>query len=486
MSSVSGTKRSSAPTGKPSRLRWVWPLLYIVSPVVPLLLFLRGSWYTIGDLWTVAMIFGIFGYIYLLNQFITSSRPRFLDRMYGLPKILRFHGMMAMVGIACIVVHRFIRRNIFAVEKTIQVRFGMIALILFVLVVVVTLLLMLGVLARRLAAIGALQRWVRRRLKLQYHHFRLMHNLTAVATLLALLHVLLASSTRLHWSNTVVMSAWYAMAMGCYVRHKLLRPRTNRRRPLVVTAVEHETPTVTTLRLRPTATLDYYSGQFAYFRFADGFPGREEHPYTISSAPPRSENGQHNGQHNRQNNGQAPSELAITAKHSGDFSARLAEVAVGAQMFLDGPYGRFSYLHSPPNAVLYFVAGGIGITPFLSMLANMQQQREGRPTHLLWAAEKQADMIRFQQLQDLERELPNFRFTPILRDEPAWPGRNGMVSEPLLREVIAADAADNQATIIARSHWYVCGPPSMMRAVQRHLQSIGVARGSIFSENFGN
>ena len=466
-------------TYKKQRMRWFWPALYIVSPLLPVLLFLRGNWYTIGDPWTVAMVFGICGYIYLLNQFITSSRPRFLDRMYGLPKILRFHGMMAMVGIACIIVHRIIRKGVFAVEDTPQVILGTVAMAFFMLVIVATLLLMVGKLARKLALIAALQRWAHRR-GIQYHHLRLLHNLTAVAALLAMLHVLLASSTRLHWSNTAVMAAWYGLAMVGYLRHKLLRPLANRRRPLVVTAVEQEADTVTTVRMRPTSDLNYHSGQFAYFRFQDGVPGREEHPFTISSALAAEQ---------VRSSGQA-AELTFTAKHSGDFSSRLTEVQAGATVILDGPYGRFSYIHAPSDAPLYFVAGGIGITPFLSMLADMDATGmdatgDGRPIHLVWAATRRADMIRFDWLQGLEQRVAGFHFTPVLLAEPSWEGRSGMITEELLREIIAADSVQQNGSA-ASAHWYMCGPPPMINAIRRHLQHIGVARRQLFSEEFGS
>ena len=79
----------------------------------------------------------------------------------------------------------------------------------------------------------------------------------------------------------------------------------------------------------------------------------EEHPFTISSAP--GDDGC----------------LAFTVKASGDYTRALRQAVQGDRARVDGPYGRFSYvLRTQPGQPLLLIAGGVGITPMLSMLEH--------------------------------------------------------------------------------------------------------------------
>ena len=90
-------------------------------------------------------------------------------------------------------------------------------------------------------------------------------------------------------------------------------------------------------------------GQFAFFRFKSKAVGFEEHPFTISSET-------------------QTIFMSITVKKSGDYTAQLSNIIVGDSLYFDGPYGVFSPIDNGSNYV--FIAGGIGITPFISILKS--------------------------------------------------------------------------------------------------------------------
>ena len=96
--------------------------------------------------------------------------------------------------------------------------------------------------------------------------------------------------------------------------------------------------------------LEFQSGQFLYATFQqDGIP-HESHPFTISSAPGR--------------------ELRIAVKRFGDFTSLLMQLRPGARAQLEGPFGSFRLIGDPAHTQTW-IAGGIGITPFLSWARSL-------------------------------------------------------------------------------------------------------------------
>ena len=155
----------------------------------------------------------------------------------------------------------------------------------------------------------------RRRLIPRYESWRAVHIWLAVtAVVLAALHV--------WWLRHLVLEPrfrWWFLALAAVVvaaslRRWVRRPLSAWKRPYVVDAVRRESPTVSTLVLRPSGHRGMHRfrpGQFAWIRLGSTPMGFEEHPFTIASAPRRS------------------GQIEFTIKQLGDFSGGIAEVAVG-------------------------------------------------------------------------------------------------------------------------------------------------------------
>ena len=151
----------------------------------------------------------------------------------------------------------------------------------------------------------------------------------------------------------------------------------------------------------------------------------------------------------------------------------------GALVAASGPKGRFTLDHASRRAVL-LLAGGIGITPLLSM-AHALAGEGTRPVWLIHACENGAVMPFFWELSELERRSPLFRritvlATPTGADQAAGQHQyEGLVTRDLLRSVLPLDDYDA----------YLCGPGAFMQAMFDALLQLGVRQERIAYEFFG-
>lgn len=432
------------------------PTLFFLTPLIPLLFYFRYNWYSFFHLYSLSVAAGISGYTYFLNQFITGGRLKWLDRLYGYDRVLIFHRGMAIFGFICVVFHSRTKD----LPEDLQVRLGAMALALFTLLIILALLFLSNALSH-VSIFGRLRAWVQRRLRLQYQHFLLIHNLTAVAMLLALAHVLLATSTQESPYRFAVMLLWYCGATATYVWYKFIRPRKYKRHPFRVTQITHEAPQIVTLKLAAPegGGFTYRPGQFCFMYFANGKMMRDEHPYTISSAPYRRDH------------------ITITVKDCGDWSGALrTRAAVGDRVVIDGGYGKFSHTLLPMGertAPLIFVAGGVGVTPFISMLDALANEQSSRSILLLWKTRTKEELFLRRRITAWKRRLPNFRSTLFASESQ---------SERITVSEICAALTDLE---LGSGHYFLCGPVRMVRSCRHYLRGQRVDRQRLHNENFG-
>jgi ferredoxin-NADP reductase len=124
------------------------------------------------------------------------------------------------------------------------------------------------------------------------------------------------------------------------------------------------------------------------------------------------------------------------------------------------------------------IAGGIGITPLMSMLRHMHDTAQEAEVVLLYANRHEEDIVFADELTVLAAQAPpHLRVVHVLSAPSAeWGGRRGHID----RAFLAAQALED---LPARA-CYVCGPPRMMAAVNRSLQALGVPASRIYLEHF--
>ena len=115
-----------------------------------------------------------------------------------------------------------------------------------------------------------------------------------------------------------------------------------------------------------------------------------------------------------------------------------------------------------------FIAGGAGITPFISIFRDLREKNEVAGNTLIFANKTKADIILEQEFQ----KLLGKEFINILSDEIIEGYSHGMLSEDFLKASISDFSRK----------FYVCGPPQMMTAVKSQLANLGVSKNSIVVE----
>jgi predicted ferric reductase len=435
--------------------RPLWLVAAVLCPAVPLQAYFAGNWYSILHSYSLGMFCGIVSYVYFANTLILSARIRCFDRLFGHDRVMVFHGRLAGAAFAFAGAHAVFKSIHFGLGTT-QVTLGIAGLTLFAAVGLATILFMVGNPLHRVAALAALRAFGVRRLGLDYSRLKLFHNLTGPALALVTAHVLMASPTAETKARLGLMGAWGATALLVHFHHKVLRVAIRYGRAFRVTAVRRLTDSVVEIRAaRPDGRkLEHRAGQFAFIRLLSPGCRPEEHPFTISS-PPGSET------------------LNITVKALGDYSAALPAAAVGARLLCDGPYGRFTPVRGAGPYL--FVAGGIGITPFLSILREWDAAGIADPVTLIWSMRTREEQIDEGFFEAAAARHAAFRFVPVLTRAPGGAGRR--VDRTLLSACVEPAGASRLAA-------YVCGPDPFRRAVIEHLRDLGLPRRAIHDETF--
>lgn len=150
------------------------------------------------------------------------------------------------------------------------------------------------------------------------------------------------------------------------------------------------------------------------------------------------------------------------------FKQAFSDLGPGDQVGIQGPMGHF-FLDTDQPAVL--VAGGIGITPFKSMIDYASDLCLSTPITLIYANSTLSEIAYKSELDELSSGNLNFDVIYTINEpDPNWEGRTGYINNQLLRE--AASRHDHPL-------FYLAGPPGMVAGVHRELDEIGVPENQI-------
>ncbi|HEX5126586.1 MAG TPA: FAD-dependent oxidoreductase, partial [Rhodocyclaceae bacterium] len=177
----------------------------------------------------------------------------------------------------------------------------------------------------------------------------------------------------------------------------------------------------------------------------------------------------------------APSQNELvfaTRMRDSAFKNTLKSLAIGSFVDLDGPFGSLT-LHNDRNRPAVLIAGGIGITPFVSILRHACELRLPHRLVLLYSNRRPEDAAFLAELQDLAKQNDNFQLvatmTQMSGSRLAWQGKTTLMDEALIKS-----AADGLSSAI----YYLVGPPGMVEAMRQTLHRIGVDDDDIRTEEF--
>jgi predicted ferric reductase len=437
-------------------LAGIWAGFGLLMPVIPLWFYFSGNWYSLFHSYSLGMVFGIFSYGYFLNTLMLSARIPFFDRIFGHDRVMVFHGYYASLGLIFAVFH-YIFKEMFSVEPSAQIILGSAAFAIFLSVIAVTSLLMITGIMQLIPVIAKLKQFLSRTWIGDYSKLKLFHNTVFIAAVLLALHVYMASSTQESLARMWIMGVWACITLAVYIYHKIIRVIILYKRKWQIEKVTELTPEIVEFDLKRTkGTLEKHrAGQFAYIRVLSKTCGYEEHPFTLSSAP--GEKG-----------------IRFIIKNLGDYTGRLEKVTQGTSVLVDGPYGIFTPELSDNPMV--FIAGGIGITPFLSILKEWDAKGLSGPVILVWSCRLFNEMIHKEFFEELQDAYEQFRFVPVATREEEEAGR---INKDMLESIVASDMRKTAAV-------YICGPEKLRRSCISILKEMELPAANIHFEKFSS
>lgn len=169
-------------------------------------------------------------------------------------------------------------------------------------------------------------------------------------------------------------------------------------------------------------------------------------------------------------------EFLIKRQPGGWFSTYLQDRAkVGDRLVVTGPQGAFG-LRETGLRPRWFVAGGTGLAPLLSMLRRMAEWQEPHEARLYFGVNTPAEVFGVAELEELRAQLPGFRYEiRVWRGDESWKGEVGTPVDGLRRDL---------ATASVRPDIYVCGPPRLIDATVEAATSHGLDEHHVFAERF--
>ncbi len=156
------------------------------------------------------------------------------------------------------------------------------------------------------------------------------------------------------------------------------------------------------------------------------------------------------------------------------FKRSLAELEVGDEVEVEEPKGNF-VLPEDTERPYVFVAGGIGITVFRSMLRYIADTGLPYKVTLVYSNRDRESTAFLDELQELEGTLPGFRLVLTMTEDPGWEGETRRIDEDMLRDQLGELDAFT---------FLVAGPPPMVEAVVASLQEAGVPEDRVIADSF--
>jgi predicted ferric reductase len=443
------TARRRAPAKRARRAGWL--SMHLLIAAAPLALCVPQLKPGRGFLIDLSVALGFLALSVLGLQFALAARFSRSSAPFGIDVVLSYHRQISFLAVTAAFAHPVL---LFLADDRYRVLLDLPHLPLRAL--------MAWLAVAGLALLMVTSIW-RRALRLSYQVWHVLHSALGVLIVLAALaHGFLVNY---YFSAPLVRGVWIvytAAFLWLAVWVRIVKPLRLGLRPWRVVELWPEPGGSLTLGLEPVfrqagQEFSFRAGQFAWI-----LPSRSPftptyHPFSISSSAlaPRVE---------------------FTIKQVGDFTGSMRQLRVGDRVYLDGPHGSFT-LESHPGMGYVFVGAGVGVTPFLSMLATLADQGDQRPCWLFLGNRHEHQITGIRQLARLQGRL-NLRVVHVIsRPSEQWNGDRGRIDAGLL---------DRHLPLERRSlEYFICAGGEMVRAVETDLQDLGIPGDNIHSEQFG-
>jgi ferredoxin-NADP reductase len=160
------------------------------------------------------------------------------------------------------------------------------------------------------------------------------------------------------------------------------------------------------------------------------------------------------------------------------FKRVLRSLPLGTEVRAEGPFGDLK-LHNDKSRAAVVLTGGIGITPFRSILLNAAKERLTLRIFLFYGNRRPEDAAFLDELQVLETQNPHYRLIACMSEmensQRSWQGETGVINAPMLAKYLKG---------VVSPIYYITGPPTMVKAIHAMLKDTGVDDYNIRIEEF--
>lgn len=424
-------------------MRMAGPLSIIIMSAVTIILYVLAkpdpSIFLASPFLFLSRVSALVGAALLSAVFLLSTRWRVLEQAFGgLDKVYRAHGITAAIAftlllehVSFLIVHylpnlRIVRGFILPGGNT-AYTMGIISIWGFAFLVFLTLY-----------------------VNLPYHIWRNLHAYMGVPYAFGIMHMLLIPSDISRFPPLRIWMLGIAVAgFAAYLYKRFLYSIVGPQYAYSVRSVTR-IGDVLDIRLAPEAgKLVFIPGQFVFLTVKKPGLEREEHPFSISSGP--GEDG-----------------LRLLCKITGDYTLSLLALVPGDRVSVSGPYGMFGRNLKEDRPVI-MIAGGIGITPFLSMISACAGQARTHPIYLFHTVRKSEESVNHDELNLLAGNNGSVRYYRHVTSE------RGRLNA---RQVIETTGLQGGFRVL------LCGPGQMMYDMSRQFAALGIRRRQIEFEDF--
>ena len=392
--------------------------------------------------YSLGQITGLIGAVLLSLNFILAARLKFLDPLFnGLNRIYIVHHLTGAISFILLLFHPVLLALWYLPTSTIlaakllipdtgnlPVWFGIMSLLVLIVLLVITFF-----------------------IPVAYQLWKSTHQYLGISLLFATLHIFFIPST-----VTYNLPLRYYMLTLCLLGIIAYFYRTVLGRKLVprlaykIDHVGSLSPDILEISLVPESKpIKHLPGQFLFMSVTNLGISGETHPFSIASAP-------------------GSQKLGLAVKSSGDYTETLRLLKPGAMAKIEGPFGRFTYENSYHQKQVW-IAGGIGVTPFLSMARSLSLSSPYRAT-LFYVVSTPDEAVYVNELQTIAKNLPdNFQF--ILHSSKTSGRLNSQTVQNLLPDFMERDI-------------FICGPLPMMSSLRKQFTNLKIKNRFIHSEEF--
>ncbi len=389
---------------------------------------------------SIAQIAGLLAATLSAIQFLLAARWKVVEKFFGgLDKVYRAHAYAGGLALIFMLNHPVALAlnvlpsapaalNYFWLSNNLSYNFGVLALYFMLLLLVLTLF-----------------------VRLPYHIWKKTHTFLFVPQILILLHIIFINSdTSQYLALRIWMLSLSALGLLAYAYKKFLYPNLGYRHAYEIAGVK-QLGSIIEINMLPLARkISFLPGQFVFLSFKSDKLSKEEHPFTISSWPQQKE-------------------LRVSVKALGDFTKRLAELKPKDKVSVYGPFGQLGEksLFSEKDDV--WIAGGIGITPFLSLLAYYSNKKLKKKIWLFYTVRNVEDAVYAQEMRNMSRINPNIEIITAITSQG---------------ERLSGNAVVEKIETVKNKNFFLCGPLSLINDLTEQLYELGVRPGQIILEEF--